>query len=190
MKKYYLAVMMVGLLACNTNSGNTLDSVEKADSTNKAKQAIVSGESKIEKNTSKFLVKAADDGMSKVEAAKIAEAKAVSKIVRDFASEIINDHNAIAADVRSLASKRTVALPATPGEDNLKRIADLQDKKSSDFDKFFLDRMISDHKKLITLFRDTNNEAIDPAVKAFITATIPALESHLAKAAFLRKTLW
>lgn len=53
----------------------------------------------------------------------------------------------------------------------------------------FMDMMVADHKSTIDLFRDASDDDIAPEVKSFILATIPKLESHLAKADSLQKAL-
>jgi len=174
------------LFACNSNTSGP---VEKADSTNEAKQEIVSDVSKAKENTSSFLVQAADGGMAEVAAGKIGEEKAVSKTVKDFASQMVKDHEAVNSKVKSLASKLNITLPETPGEDHQKKIADLSVQKPKDFDKDFIDMMIADHKKTIDLFRDAGDKSVDPDVREFITTTIPTLEAHLAKADALKKVL-
>jgi len=189
MKKYIVAGTIVCLIACNNNPGNTADPVEKADSINDAQQEIVSDVSRTKEATSDFLVKAADGGMAEVAAGKIGEEKAASDVVKDFAREMIKDHEAANKEVKSLASKLNIALPATSGEDHQKKIADLGGKKAKDFDKDFMDMMVSDHKKTIDLFRDASDKALDPDVKAFVIATLPTLESHLAKAEAIQKAL-
>lgn len=189
MKKYIVAGTIVCLIACNSNPRNTSDPVEKADSINDAQQEMVSDVSRIKETTSDFLVKAADGGMAEVAAGKIAEDKAVSKDVKDFAREMVKDHEAANQKVKSLASRLNITLPATPGEDHQKKIADLGGKKVKDFDKDFMDMMVSDHKKTIDLFRDAGDKDLDPDVKAFVIATLPTLELHLAKAEAIQKII-
>ncbi|MBX3253869.1 MAG: DUF4142 domain-containing protein [Chitinophagaceae bacterium] len=186
MKTYIITGMIAGLIACN--SSNTSDPVEKADSINDAKQEIVSDVSRTRENTSDFLVKAADGGLAEVAAGKIGEEKAVSKAVKEFASQMVKDHDAVNNEVKSLASKLNITLPETAGEEHQKRIADLGGKETKSFDKDFIDMMISDHKKTIDLFKDASDDALDPDVKAFIIATIPSLEAHLSKAEAIQKT--
>lgn len=186
MKAYIVTTAIISLFACN---GNTSDPVEKADSTNEVKQEAVSDVSKTKENTSNFLVKAADGGMAEVAAGKIGEQKSVSKAVKAFASQMVKDHTAVNDEAKSLASQLNITLPGAPGEEHQKKVADLGDKKGKDFDKDFIDMMVADHKSTINLFRDASDDDIAPEVKSFILATIPKLESHLAKADSLQKAL-
>lgn len=186
MKLYLITGALISLIACNSS---TSDPVEKADSTNEIKQEIVSDVSKTRENTSNFLVKAADGGLAEVAAGKIGEEKAVSKGVKDFAGQMVKDHNAVNDEVKSLASKLNITLPGAPGEDHQKSIADLGGKKATAFDKDFIDMMVKDHKNTIDLFKDASDDDIDADVKAFVNATIPRLEAHLARADSLQKIL-
>ncbi|MCC6287418.1 MAG: DUF4142 domain-containing protein [Chitinophagaceae bacterium] len=185
MKTYIVTGAIISLIACNSN---TSDPVEKADSTNEAKQETVSDISKTKENTSNFLLKAADGGLAEVAAGKIGEEKATRKAVKDFASQMVKDHTAVNDEVKTLASQLNITLPGAFGEDHQKNIIDLGGKKAKDFDKDFMDMMVTDHKKTIDLFRDASDDDINADVKSFIIATIPKLEAHLAKADSLQKS--
>jgi putative membrane protein len=187
MKAYIITGAILSLMACNSN--NTSDAVERADSTNEAKQEIVSDVSKTKENTSEFLVKAANGGMAEVAAGKIGEEKAVNKSVKAFAAQMVKDHTAVNDEAKSLASQLNITLPDVADADHQQKIADLGGKKAKDFDKDFIDMMVADHKSTIDLFRDASDDNIAPEVKSFVIATIPKLEAHLAKADSLQKSL-
>lgn len=186
MKTYIVTGAIISLIACNSN---TSDPVEKADSINTAKQEIVDDVSKIKDNTGNFLVKAADGGLAEVAAGKIGEERAANKAVKAFASQMVKDHNAVNDEVKSLASKLNITLPGAPAGDHQKKIADLGGNDRKDFDKKFIDMMVSDHKNTIDLFKGASDDEIDPDVRSFILETIPKLEAHLAKADSLQKAL-
>lgn len=192
MKKYIVGgfiLCCIGFIACNSNTQRTSDPVERADSVNEAQNEMISDATDAREATSDFLVKAADCGMAEVAAGKIARDKSVNTDVKAFAAEMIKEHEAVNKEVKSLASRLNIELPATSGEDHQKKIAELGGKEVKNFDKAFMDMMISDHKKTLDLFKDAGEKTLDPDVKAFIIATIPTLESHLARAETVQKTL-
>ncbi|MFT3704800.1 MAG: DUF4142 domain-containing protein [Agriterribacter sp.] len=187
MKKLYLIFASSLLLgACNSTSS---DPVEKADSTNEAKQEQPPVKSKTLENTSNFLVKAADGGMAEVDAGKLGEQKAMNKEVKSYAAMMVKDHGAANDEVKALASKLNITLPTGTSEDNSKNVTALSEKKPKDFDKDFMDKMIDDHKKTIDLFKDASDDDIDTDVKTFIDNTIPKLQAHLDSAEAIKKTL-
>ncbi|MFT3705329.1 MAG: DUF4142 domain-containing protein [Agriterribacter sp.] len=189
--KTYISILAAGTLVimCACNSNSTPDPVEKADSINDAKKEIVQDVSKTKENTSAFLVKAADGGLTEVEAAKVGETKAENMHVKAFAKEMIKDHSAVNDEVKSLAAKLNITLPGAPSEDHQKKVTDLSGKKPKDFDKDFMDMMVSDHKSTLDLFKDVSDDDIDADVKTFVNATIPKLEAHLAMADSIQKRL-
>ncbi len=189
MKKYIIAGTIICFTACNSNTANTADPVERADSINEAQRDMVADDTDVLESASSFLVKAADGGLAEVAAGKIAADKSVNKDVKDFAKEMIRDHEAMNNDVQSLAKKLNITLPASYSEDHQKKIAELGGKTAKEFDKDFIDMMVADHKKMIELFRDASDDNLDPGVRAFVIATVPALEAHLAKAELIQKTL-
>jgi putative membrane protein len=188
MKKptFFLGFTALIMLACNNQPA---DPVEKADSTNEARQDQAADVSQTKENTSAFLIKAADGGMAEVQAGKLGEEKATHNQVKKFAALMVEDHTAANNEIKALASKLNISLPQAPSEENMKKTADMGGKTAKDFDKDFMDMMVSDHKKTIDLFKDASDDNIDADVKAFINNTIPKLEEHLAKADSIHKTL-
>ncbi|WP_336515436.1 DUF4142 domain-containing protein [Pollutibacter soli] len=173
------------LFACNNQS----DPVEKADSTNEVKQEQTNTDTKSVENTSNFLVKAADGGLTEVEAGKVGEQKATHKEVKDFAKMMVDDHSGANAEVKKLAAALNVTLPSAPSEENQKDVAKLNEKSAKDFDKDFMDQMVKDHKKTIDLFKDASDDDMNADVKAFVNSTIPKLQAHLDAAEAIRKKL-
>src|SRR5205085_9027937 len=110
------------LAACNNNSK---DSVEKADSINKARQdsgVNNNGTNVIDEESSAFLVKIANSGMAEVKMTEIAQQKATLPAVRDFAAMLHRDHSAVNEQVKSMASQKNVALPDSVSNDKQKDI--------------------------------------------------------------------
>lgn len=191
--KNAISLLLAGALFAVSCNNQPADPVETADSTNEAKQDQAPDASRaasdVQKNTSDFLVKAADGGMAEVAAGKLGEQKASNKAVKDFAGMMVKDHTAANEEVKALATRLNITLPAAPSEEHQKKATDLSEKKAKDFDKDFMDMMVADHKKTIDLFKDASDDDIDADVKAFINNTIPKLESHLAAADSIQKKL-
>ena len=47
------------------------------------------------------------------------------------------------------------------------------------FDRAYVQDMVKDHRKDVTLFEDQARNGKDPALKQFAQATLPALQEHL-----------
>ena len=128
-----------------------------------------------------FMVKAAGGGMFEVEAGKLAESKGKSESVKSFGSMLQKDHSAANDELKALAGKKNVTLPAAVPPHMQKKLDKLA--KSKDFDKDFMKEVgITDHKKDIADFEKASKSAKDPDVKAFASKTLPTLKHHLDEA--------
>jgi len=191
MKKSILCLLSAAiLLACNNAADDT---VEKADSTNKANAD--SGTNKpnsvaTDEKSSEFLVRAANSGMAEVQLAKIAQQKASLTDVKSFAAMLEKDHSAANSQVKSFASQRNVALPDSISNDKQQMIKDVEKRTGKDFDKEYLDHMIKSHNDGIDLFESTRTNATDVDVKNFADKTLPTLKMHLDSAKAIRKRHW
>jgi putative membrane protein len=190
MKKIILFLAAPLLLsACNNEAK---DSVEKADSLNKAKLDSPSNNQPVistDEESTRFLVDAANGGMAEVDLSKLAREKASNPKVKDFAAMMVNDHTGANSQVKTLAAKRNVTLPSTTGDEKKKTYDDLNAKTGADFDKAYMKTMVDDHEATIRLFEKASNNVNDTEVKTFVDNTLPKLKVHLDSAKAVRKVL-
>ena len=121
------ATIGFGMTACN-NSGK--ENVDTADSINKEKRDVADTANNrvnvtTDKESSEFLVRVADAGMSEVEFTKLAEQKATTPEIKQFATMLWNDHTQLNQQVKQLAQERNITLPATTSEDHNKMMTDM-----------------------------------------------------------------
>lgn len=185
MKRIPLVFMALsfGLLQSCTNN-TTNDSKQMADSANEANAATNDSGTNaasmaVDENDSKFVVEAADGGMAEVELGKLAQSKGSNASVKSFGQMMVDDHSKANDELKQLAQSKNITLPATVGQAHQKVMDELNTKSGKDFDKAYMDAMISDHKKDISLFEDASNNLKDPDLKAFAAKTLPTLKMHL-----------
>nr|WP_246229545.1 DUF4142 domain-containing protein [Mucilaginibacter humi] len=58
-------------------------------------------------------------------------------------------------------------------------MADLSAKKGADFDKAYVDKMVSDHKSTVDLFESESKNSKDADLKGFADKTLPTIKAHL-----------
>lgn len=126
-----------------------------------------------------FLAEAASGGMMEVELGKLAQEKSQNASVKDFGAMMVKDHSAANDELKQLAMSKNVSLPDAPLPEHQEKIDDLRQKSGADFDKAYVDMMVSDHKEDIDDFQDANDDAKDADVKAFTAKTLPVLKAHL-----------
>lgn len=126
-----------------------------------------------------FLMEAASGGMMEVQLGKLAQANASSAGVKEFGRMMVTDHTKANTELKVIAAKKNVTVPAAPAEKEQKHIDELKSKKGADFDKAYVEMMVDDHKEDISKFQDETTKGNDADVKAFATKTLPVLNKHL-----------
>lgn len=182
----FVACSVFTISSCNSST-ETKDPVEVAKDTNdvKADDKTMA----INEDDSKFLVFAADAGMTEIRSAELAKTQSISAGTKEFADMMIKDHTAAGDEVKALAATKNVTLPATVGEDHQKAINDLGTKKAGDFEKAYISMMVDDHQKVVDKFKDAAEHCKDSDVKALATKMLPTLQSHLDHAKTLQSSV-
>ncbi len=168
-------------VSCNNNTAPK-DSVDSAKEANQSIDSsnIASNSNKDSlKNDANFMVNAASGGMLEVELGKIAEKNAASQQVKQFGKMMITDHTKANNELKALAAKKNIVVPATPGKDEQTKIDKLQKEQGKDFDKDYVSLMIDDHKDDIQEFKKAADNAQDSDIKAFALKNLPVLQKHL-----------
>jgi putative membrane protein len=92
---------------------------------------------------------------------------------------MVKDHTKANDELKALAARKGVTLPADEGADNKKMFDTLAAKKGKDFDKAYITDMVKDHEKDVAEFEKESKDAQDPDLKTWATATLPTLQDHL-----------
>jgi len=192
MKKLSLMTMLAAAaLAFQSCGGASNDSKANADSANYTKDtsenATTTGGIAVVNDDAEFAVAAANGGMAEVELSKVAETKATNAKVKEFATMMTKDHMTANEELMALAKTKNITLPTTVGVDEQKTMGDLQKKSGAEFDKDYVDVMVTDHKKTIDLFEKASTDAKDAEIKSFAIKTLPTLKNHLAAIEAIQK---
>jgi putative membrane protein len=155
----------------NTNSVNTNSSVNNNSTVTNTNSNSTAG---MQDN---FWSNAAQGGMAEVELGKIAVQKAQNAEVKKFAQMMITDHSKANEELKALATKRNVVLPADIGS-HKSTIDDLSKLSGAEFDKAYVKAMVDDHEEDVEFFEDKTTSS-DADIKAFTTKTLPVLKKHL-----------
>jgi putative membrane protein len=137
------------------------------------------GEALIPNNDKTFFENAASAGMFEVEAGKLAAARGTDPKIKQFGEMMVKDHTKANEELKALAAKKNVTLPAELARRHQFMLDEIKDEKDGkEFDQAFKRAMVVSHKEAVTLFSNTAKHSKDPDVKAFATKTLPALEQH------------
>jgi putative membrane protein len=139
-------------------------------------------------NDHKFVKEAAMGGLAEVELGKLAQEKATSPAVKQFAQRMVQDHSKANDQLKQVAEKEGVAVPSSLDSKHQKRIDKLSKLSGTAFDKAYIKDQLKDHKKDVSEFKDEANHGTKPDVKSFASETLPTLEQHLSMVKALDKS--
>ena len=161
----------------NTNQSNRDTSSGTTGSATSG--TTTAGTAMVDQDARSFVNEAATGGMMEVELGRIASEKGKSQKVKDFGKMMVDDHTKANNDLKALASKKNIDVPAALTDDQTKDVDALSKKSGAEFDKAYVDMMVADHKKDISEFKDASGKLTDNDIKNFATATLPTLQKHL-----------
>src|SRR5690606_17748039 len=120
---------------------------------------------------------------------KIALTNSSNQDVKDFGQMMIDDHTKANNELMALAKEKNITLPPAPSQKSVKRIKDLNEKTGGDFDKDYINFMVSDHESVISSFENASNKTADADIRSFVDKTLPILRNHLTAAKALKDKL-
>lgn len=126
-----------------------------------------------------FWMTAAQGGMAEVELSKVAQTKAANAEVKSFANMMVADHAKANEELKSIAGKKSVSLPATISSANQATMEELRGLVGADFDREYVNAMVDNHEADVQLFESQSADESDPEAKAFAAKTLPTLKKHL-----------
>jgi putative membrane protein len=126
-----------------------------------------------------FIKKAASGGQMEVDLGKVAQEKGSSQDVKDFGKRMQTDHQAAIDELKGIAAKYNVQLPAQLERRHQLMVDRLSKVPGPQFDKRYMRAMVADHKKDVAAFKKASGTVKNPELKGWVDKTLPTLELHL-----------
>jgi putative membrane protein len=117
----------------------------------------------------KFLAMAAQGDQNEIALSKVAEEKATDPDVKAFAEKMVKEHTEMTDSMKPFAEQWGLTPPMGPDADHQKEIDKLNGMSGKDFDKEYIDQMMTDHTKALSAF---TTEAKDTKDMEFRTAVL------------------
>jgi putative membrane protein len=164
----------MGALLCLGAAAQSSSSSMQANSTSNHEPLTSQGK--------QFIGKAAEANMAEVKLGKLALQKSHSDQVKRFAQRMIDDHGSAEVRLQGVAQEDNVQLPKGPSTAQQAQYNHLAKLSADDFDSAYVNDMVSDHKKDVAEFKHMQSEIKNPALKNWVSETLPVIEGHLQKA--------
>jgi putative membrane protein len=128
-----------------------------------------------------------------VEIARLAETRAASAEVREFARMLITDHSAALAEDVEMAKDEDLGRTPHPNDHSFSHLTnvwnDLRGLSGSAFDRAFLQRVAMKHQSTIAAYRTLEPSARDDDLEKLLEDRLPVLERHLSRAREIAGTI-
>lgn len=114
-----------------------------------------------------------------IQSSQMADKKASSADVKQFAVQMIKDHTKAGADLKAALEKSKMTPPAAmlaPKHEAM--LKQLESADGKDFEMLYIDMQADAHKEAVSLFQTYAGSGDDKAVKSFAEKTLPTLEMH------------
>lgn len=133
---------------------------------------------KKQERDAEFMVTSANQGLFELEISQIAKRKAASPDVKYVAEAVASQHGSMQAELKALAERKSIVLPASLGGDQARQIGELTTLNGTAFDRKYLELLEETHKNGISSFDDMSDDAYDGDIRAFAAKYLPTLKSH------------
>jgi putative membrane protein len=136
-------------------------------------------------NDHKFMMEAARGSLMEIKVAELAQQKAESSDVKEFAEKLKQDHTNASKKLQAIAQERGVQLPTDLGPHD-KMFDTLNSASGAEFDRIFKKMQVEHHKKDVNKFRKASKNSMDSDLRDFASTSLPVLEGHLSQAQSLQ----
>jgi predicted outer membrane protein len=126
-----------------------------------------------------FVSMAATGGLVEVELGRLATQRAGRASVQRFGERMITDHGAMNGELAQIAARKGMNVPTTVGDAHRQDIDRLARLSGHDFDRAYMQHMVTDHVKDIAHFERQAQAGTDPELKALAANALPVLRQHL-----------
>jgi putative membrane protein len=126
-----------------------------------------------------FVMLVAAGGTAEVDFGRLAEGKALSEPVKNFARRMVQDHTKANGELANLASAAQLPLVGELDPDQKDMRAKLESATGAAFDAIYMQRQVVDHQKTIVLLQWEIGQGQNAEMQQWAAATLPVVLGHL-----------
>lgn len=182
MKGFYATTLLICFCLSSCISSN----LSYEDAVNRNNRKLESEEQRMD---AEFLVDAADYNILLKELASRASLEAYSRVVSQFASQILQDHKGMGDRLRSVAKEEDVYIPSNIEGRHQDLLNDLERADKENFDRTYLNIIGILQDRMLRIYEDAAINANDAEVRSYAAAQLDLIRAHSQKAREIRRQL-
>ncbi len=127
-----------------------------------------------------FVTKVAISDMFEIQASRLAVRRGGNAQIKAFANQMIHDHTASSAALRTAIHGQTgLTIPTALDDDHKHMLDDLTNASAADFDQKYIDQQTHAHQDALDLLNNYSQHGDNDALKTFAGAVVPTVQHHL-----------
>jgi predicted outer membrane protein len=135
-----------------------------------------------------------DAHQAEINLARAAQLRAVSRDVKEFAARMAREHSEMHNELRSLATRKNIALQSPLGETRsyeavAARVDSVLRESGTQFDAQYMIAQVASHRQMLEDLNRHGSAARDGDLRVLIRRTIPPTQLHLDRAIDLGREL-
>lgn len=136
-------------------------------------------ETKLSPADARFILAAAQGGMTEVKLGELAAQKGTRDDVKAFGQMMVKDHTAINDNLKALAAQKGMTLPERLDAKHQGTVDRMTALTGAEFDTAYVADMVKDHKMDAKEFKAESAQTKDTNIKDFVDKSIPIVGEHL-----------
>jgi putative membrane protein len=128
-----------------------------------------------------FVREVVTGNLLEIQLGNLAEKKASSHAVKQFAQQMVNDHTAMEKQWIALGAKNGVPVPALDPAGR-QAISQVEKLSGPAFDQAYMTSMVADHQQTVSLLQQLGRKAQSAEVRQLAASGLPTVQQHLTMA--------
>jgi putative membrane protein len=130
----------------------------------------------------RFIREVAADNQLEVQLGQLAQQKAASPAVKQFAERMATEHTRLGKQWTDMATKYGLTINQNLGPSHKQKVSKLENASAGTFDRQYMTLMLQNHVADIKYFQKEGQAVKSEPVKKLVAYTLPILQDHLRSA--------
>ncbi len=186
LSRLLVATTMFAAVACN--SGSSTESTDSTNNSTSSASGTTMGDSastmapgntndtSTAMTANDFISKNITDNAMEMQVIKMGLDKGTSASVKKAAAQMMTDHTQMASDLKTLAAKKQVTVPAASTE--MSGMSSMSGASGKEFDQAWASEMLTMHDAKISELQNVLSQTQDAEIKALASKALPKIKMH------------
>jgi putative membrane protein len=136
-----------------------------------------------------FVTQAVSANQAEIALGKMAQGRSGNVNIKEYGAMMVRDHSEANTELVAIATSKDLSVPDSVSSEQDQRENTFESMLPAEFDRKYLEAMVTDHAQAIALFQQEADSGADKQLRDFAARTLPAIKKHFETAKSLQSTL-